>query len=298
MFFCLIVGDIVHKKGAIEAIEYDDSELLVKARTMHIKRMPAYSDIIPTNTFIHDEIEIKLFRCDGTLVVVENESISVSEGDIIVTNPYEFHSTISVPDEGCMYDIVMVNMDAFPPHNNCFPDLRRIYSDKSIKFCHHIKGNRRASAIIERVIEEYAEKKKDYQKIVRCLLTEFFVLLIRDYTVPADSDGVFDVKARYHSRIEPAICRIMSDYSSDMSLDELAAECNMSKYHFCRVFKAITGMTVLGYLNEYRLKVADYLLNSSDKNISEIATACGFDDSTYFCRCYKKSRGISPRRRR
>ena len=69
----------------------------------------------------------------------------------------------------------------------------------------------------------------------------------------------------------------------------------VSKYHFCRVFKEVIGMSAIQYLNYYRLKIADALLQSTDKPINEIATAVGFDDTSYFSKLYKKAFGTSPK---
>ena len=60
------------------------------------------------------------------------------------------------------------------------------------------------------------------------------------------------------------------------------------------MFKEGTGMTPMEYLMEYRIKNADIQLKTTEKSISDIAYECGFGDSAYFSRCYKKRRGITP----
>ena len=52
------------------------------------------------------------------------------------------------------------------------------------------------------------------------------------------------------------------------------------------------------YLLDYRLRVADVLLGNSDRSVGEIAEACGFESTAYFCRCFKNHYGVSPGRRR
>ena len=57
------------------------------------------------------------------------------------------------------------------------------------------------------------------------------------------------------------------------------------------------GMSAIKYLNVYRLKIADTLLTSSDRQIGEIAAICGFDDAGYFARIYKEQYGHTPSKR-
>jgi AraC-like DNA-binding protein len=57
------------------------------------------------------------------------------------------------------------------------------------------------------------------------------------------------------------------------------------------------GMTVVQYIVRYRLDMADFMLQAMNKNVADIATACGFEDESYFYRCYKKHKGVSPKKR-
>ena len=89
---------------------------------------------------------------------------------------------------------------------------------------------------------------------------------------------------------------IRDNYSrTRLTVDELAAACSISKYHFCHVFKSVTGCGAISYLNSYRLKIANNLLKSSDKSISEIAFLCGFEDVSYFSKLYKQKFSRTPK---
>ena len=68
----------------------------------------------------------------------------------------------------------------------------------------------------------------------------------------------------------------------------------MSKYHFLRVFKGITGASPLEYRNSIRLAHAKVKLQDTNDPISEIAESLGYGSATYFSIAFKKSFGISP----
>ena len=52
---------------------------------------------------------------------------------------------------------------------------------------------------------------------------------------------------------EPAIRMIRDEYSRSFTIDELAKECNVSKFHFCRVFKEKTGLTPTEYIKQNKI---------------------------------------------
>lgn len=123
-------------------------------------------------------------------------------------------------------------------------------------------------------------------------------MLLRDFKSDESLNLPLDKNIRYYELIYPAIRKIRNDYAKKITVDELASLCNISKYHFCRIFKKVTTLSAVNYQTEYRLQVADILLKNTDKSITEIAILCGFEDACYFSRCYKKHTGVSPKQNR
>lgn len=78
-------------------------------------------------------------------------------------------------------------------------------------------------------------------------------------------------------------------------VEDTAEKFYVNKCYLCRIFKKVTGIPFVTYLNNVRLNRAAELLVSSRTDISEIATACGFNSSSYFCNIFKAEFGISPR---
>ncbi|MEK5475684.1 AraC family transcriptional regulator [Paenibacillus sp. FSL R5-0407] len=98
----------------------------------------------------------------------------------------------------------------------------------------------------------------------------------------------------YSERIDDVIKYIDDNFSRKISLEELAKVSNFSKYHFCRVFSSIVGMTPYSFLNRRRLNTSvEYLLNT-DKTVLEISMLCGFDSASSFNQAFKKLYGSTP----
>lgn len=81
---------------------------------------------------------------------------------------------------------------------------------------------------------------------------------------------------------------------SDISVDDLAAEMNLSRVQLYRKVKAITGASPIELLRTARLNRAYQLLLTTDKNISEVAYGVGFTAPSYFTKCFKEEFGVSP----
>ncbi len=79
------------------------------------------------------------------------------------------------------------------------------------------------------------------------------------------------------------------------TLAEMARLAGISANHFLRVFRAATGTTPFAHLNLLRLKRAAVLLEAGKLRVGEVAERCGYSDSNYFSRQFRRHYGVSPR---
>ena len=80
-----------------------------------------------------------------------------------------------------------------------------------------------------------------------------------------------------------------------ITLDDLAAVANMSKYHFSNRYKALTGYPPIKHFLNMKMEHACHLLDSTDLGVGEIARRVGYDDPLYFSRLFSKTIGSSAR---
>jgi AraC family transcriptional regulator len=83
-------------------------------------------------------------------------------------------------------------------------------------------------------------------------------------------------------------------FSEDISLDELAAEAQLSPYHFARMFKQSVGVPPRVYLTRLRIEKACELLEKTDLPITEIAFEVGYSSNQVLARVFLKHRRITP----
>ncbi len=87
---------------------------------------------------------------------------------------------------------------------------------------------------------------------------------------------------------------IESHIGSDLSLNDLAAECRLSPAHFAKAFKGSTGVTPHGWLQSRRVERATEMLRRPSLSLAEIALECGFSDQSHFTRVFKRATGETP----
>ncbi len=87
---------------------------------------------------------------------------------------------------------------------------------------------------------------------------------------------------------------INGNYAEPISLDGLAKEFFVSKYHLCREFKKYTGASPNEYLIDTRLNAAKALLRSTDLSIAEISQQVGVSSADHFLYLFKSRENIQP----
>lgn len=254
------------------------------------------SKVSASKDAFHPEIEIKLFYEGESIQTIGSKTIVARVGDITIANPYEVHANIQTDLHSGKYYLIMIDLDFFKNTGFIDIDLRSLLITDGSAFNNHIRNNKRLNQILLRVIEEANEQKEYYQSIIRNLMAEFFSLLLRDEIYKGNPRLLTTKEIKKATLIAPAITKIFNDYNKNITIDELAELCHLSKFYFCRIFKEVTGDTPTNYISHHRIHIAKAMLKDKSKSIQQIATLCGYNDISYFYRCYKKITGKSPRK--
>lgn len=94
--------------------------------------------------------------------------------------------------------------------------------------------------------------------------------------------------------IDATIAFIAENYANPVGLQEAASYLELSESHLSRLFKEVTGLNFLQYLNAWRVNKAVEMMRNPKKNIGEIATNCGFPTPGYFAKIFKRFTGKTP----
>lgn len=143
---------------------------------------------------------------------------------------------------------------------------------------------------------EYEIENRDFfaESVIKSYITVIFSLSIQYFFENLKNEA--REQNGHYKNIEKSIAYIHENLSRKITLEELARFAMMGKTNYSVFFKKMTGMTVWEYIINARVELASsYLLENKDEyNITELASQCGFNNSAYFNKIFKKLKGKTP----
>lgn len=100
--------------------------------------------------------------------------------------------------------------------------------------------------------------------------------------------------AAFSPPIAHSINYVRTCYDEDISLEHLAQQAELSKYHFARLFLKETGTTPMKYVAKIRMEAAVRLLRETTLPVAEIADRVGFASGNYFGKVFQYFAGMTP----
>ena len=219
---------------------------------------------------------------------------SFSAGDVALIPPSMHHRWKYTPesadaDGNIHYLMVAFNDSLVVKCMEVFPELRNRLMGLTFPV-NALKFGSESSRIIRKMLLQM----NDMDELGR--LCEMFRLLPVVFNT---SDHIFAGKPmnieRDVRRMQQISAYVMAHYIHTISLDDIAAEVGMNRSAFCSYFKRHKGITFSQFVTQYRLNTACELLKHSQKQVSEICFAVGFNDVPHFNRVFKEWKGIAPK---
>ena len=235
-----------------------------------------------------DYFELTIATEGKGIVVTNDQPVNVSAGDIYISFAGDFHRIISDREHPLKFDFITIKsqnevisacMEEIMAQNHAAD--RRVIRDEVIM------------QLVSRAISEAKKPKKLSEQIIEAIITEIFVLLIRDFDVTEQRESVGS-----KTEAEMLCFRLMNYIDNHIysikNLRELAETTNYSYNYLSNMFKETTGTTLQGYYHNRRLGTAQLLLLSEDFTVSEIAGMLGYSSVYPFSLAFKKKFGYPP----
>lgn len=96
--------------------------------------------------------------------------------------------------------------------------------------------------------------------------------------------------------VDKALWFIDGHFAEPIDLDQIAAVAGVSRFHLCRCFAAVTGLTVMRRLRHVRLHAAARMLAGGAPDILTVAIDCGYGSHAAFTHAFRDRFGIPPER--
>jgi len=252
----------------------------------------------------HDRYEIYYFHGGECKYLIGDRIYRLQEDDLIIMNGLTLHR--AYPEPGIPYERSVIEFSSEwlrPILNNLnVPELLSPFNQLS-NTLFHIKDKEK-SAEVKALIKKMAEKLKSskQENIVETrfqigeLTSMLMQLLFKVFELSKqqlENNSLTESDKNLH--VKKMIEWIDSHFCDPITLDDIAHHLNISKYYMSRIFKDVTGYTIMQYIMSCRINRAKYLLEiHPDKSILEVSLASGFEDSSHFSRFFRKQMKLTP----
>lgn len=214
---------------------------------------------------------------------LNNEAYPLHSGEFMLVNSNEIHS---IDAAGSNYTVVLqIPLKTFEPYYT---------AEQFIRFTHDERGqDGEVMRLIRDMYTTYCEKQCGYEMKVVSRYYMLLYLLVSVYRETEVNSNMLRQNKKLGS-LSMIADYIKENYTSDLSLERLAAIFGYSPAYLSKMLKRYAGINYKAYLQSVRLECAYKELVNTDRTISSIALDNGFPSSKAFTRVFCEKYGMAP----
>ena len=246
----------------------------------------------------HNDLEINLIREGEAVFQVYQKSYRVRTGEGFLLNRNVPHSCSSPGNEHVRYSTILVRPDFLygdfgsDVERKCFQPFLQNSAIPCIYLTGFDENGREILQKLNQVEEAFDRKRFCYELKIKGLLCEAFAMILYGHRqeltkfVPANLQEL--------ERLEKMLNYLNMHFTEVISLQDLADQVHLSREVCCRLFKKMTGKTITGYLEEYRVNKSFSLVQSGQYSMTQITEMVGFSNPSRFASAFRKRFGCNP----
>lgn len=237
----------------------------------------------------HSETELLYIQKGRFLLSLNGREYTLEEGDLCYIADGALHG--GVPQD-CIYECLCFNSNILMRHSKLVCDyLQNVENSDALIQPVFTRVHPGILKCASRMFAAVRSKKTGWELLALAGLYDFYGTVIQQGYRETPLDSAASQRLR---QIKLSLEYIEQNYQHSITLEQLAHVSGLSAKYFCRYFRKILQKTPIDYLNHYRVEQACFLLEENKLSITDVAYACGYNDSSYFVRCFKKYKGITP----
>lgn len=238
---------------------------------------------------LHPETEM-LFVIEGHMeVTIKSQAYVLDKEHFLVVNANVMHYTVSMP-QTIVYKmhIPWKFLKKITNQDDMIFDTNQLY----LQIKEETEDYRKIRYIFEDLIYAYIQPEKKTHCEEESLIYKLLDILIENYE---SRFLLSDMKyTKDDERVDFVLGYIRKNFTSPISLSELADRLFTSVSTLSRIFKKQTGIYFVDYVNQMRVRYAAQSLLTEKENITKIAIDCGFSNLSAFNKVFHKVYGMSP----
>lgn len=246
----------------------------------------------------HNDLEINLIREGEAVFQVYQKSYRVRTGEGFLLNRNVPHSCSSPGNEHVRYSTILVRPDFLygdfgsDVERKCFQPFLQNSAIPCIYLTGFDENGKEILQKLNQVEEAFDRKRFCYELKIKGLLCEAFAMILYGHRqeltkfVPANLQEL--------ERLEKMLNYLNMHFTEVISIQDLADQVHLSREVCCRLFKKMTGKTITGYLEEYRVNKSFSLVQSGQYSMTQITEMVGFSNPSRFASAFRKRFGCNP----
>ena len=240
----------------------------------------------------------EIFHCrEGRMECnVENDFCYISPGDLLIVKAEHLSSSLYFPLRHYHGITIRINTKEAPKCLSCF--LKDVAVQPKVieqKFCgeksYYIA---RSNPSVEHIFSElYAVSDEIRQAYSKIKILELMLFLSVYEMKEKESDG------RSVSPFQVTLAKNAAKYLTENMYEKITLEQTANKFHASATavktsFKSVFGVSFYAYIKTQKMESAAYMLEYTNKTVSDIANEHGYDNSSKFAGAFRSVKGMSP----
>ena len=277
-----------------------DIELVRYEKLKHIKFL--VNRIQHRQEHIHNEFELFLVLRGEGVAKIKSHTYDIKEGDIYLINSGEVHSYARNPAN----DILDAKKDTAPLFlfvqisNHClreyFPQIRTtVFNSCNLRDYLSEEEVREVTNLLVESAKAYFIEENLYPLKVLGNISKVIMRCYQRVPYEIISEAQKNNLKQKNLRIERIISYIDANFETQIRLQDLAEQENLSPTHFSHLFTSLFGVTFQDYVNIKRMEQCIRLMPNKEKTLLEISYESGFSDPKYMNRMFIKHFGYTPK---
>jgi len=249
----------------------------------------------------HDYFEILYILRGEVKFQIQQRLVTARRGDLLVIGSAFFHGPIEADTASAKAVALYFKPEILGVHKGGSEDVELLvpFMAEDNHFSHVIAADsgvpNEVFHFMKQIQRRLPARNNRECLTVRTFLRAVLILLVNHYL---ELQPTLDMVRRRQDEIErlrPLFELVDRSPGSVVTVKDAATHVHMSKSHFTRFFRRVTGQPFVTYLHHLRVGKAQSLLTLTDRSIAEISHDVGFCDQSYFGLIFHKIVGCSPR---
>ncbi len=230
---------------------------------------------------------------------VNHAEYDMRPGDIFLFAPTDHHN-LSLGQETLEH--IVIHMDPLFIWNAMGNDmdfrLLMMFFQRAADFHCRLDRHNPAGAQLARLFseiwQECQEQRDCYELMVKVKLQTILATIVRSYECIDLSKNAAALRSGDLESMNKVLTYIEEHLDGEIRLADLAAIAHVSTSYFSTLFKQCYGLPPVEYVVGQRIRRAIEYIRTTDMNLTDIATACGFNNSTNFYKAFHRVTGSTP----